>query len=77
MTPDEIITEIFRVQNEHDPDADPGDISIDVQDDMPLVLVYQDRFTAERFGRSHIGTGGTVQEALENALASVKLGIGA
>lgn len=87
MTPDEIVAEIFRIQEERNPDADPGDLWIDVQDDMPLANVGQHRTYAygplsdapERDFSTALmlqqGTfGDTIQEALENYLKEVKDG---
>jgi hypothetical protein len=69
MTPDEIVNEIFRLQNERDPDSDPGDLGIIIQDDIPMVEVTQR-------GRVRLGglltMGSTIQEALENALIAVQ-----
>lgn len=59
-TADSLIAALFAAQNQLRPDEDPGDVAIGVQDDMPLVTVVQ-RDTI-------IGFGGTVLEALENAL---------
>lgn len=78
MTPDELINEIFKIQEARNPDADPGDITIDIQDDMPLVMVRQELPPSEPFAL-HIalaqGTGGfSIQEALENFLQEVKDG---
>lgn len=70
MTPDEIITEIFRIQEERRPDTDPGDIDISVQDDMPMVAIHQQSPEARPFGQ--LAFGESIQEALENALANVK-----
>jgi len=42
MTPDEIVQLIFATQLERDNDADPGDITITIQDDMDMVQVMQD-----------------------------------
>lgn len=72
MTPDEIIKEGFRLQEKHDPDSDPGDLSIEVQDDMPMVAVYQDN--APLFSMPIMGK--TVQEALEAWLEEVKGRVG-
>jgi hypothetical protein len=75
MTPDELVAEIFRIQNERNPDADPGDLTIEIQDDMPMVLVWQakwrdsDRFDIEDFVPDGMGT--TIQAALEDALTNV------
>ena len=83
MTPDELINEIFAIQQTRNPDADPGDITIDIQDDTPLVMVRQDRGpTNNRFGPDFAkniilaqGTPGhSIQEALENFLQEVKDG---
>lgn len=63
LTPDELVNEILRIQNERNPDADPGDITINVQDDMPLCTVHQKN--------EWIGMGDNLQHALENALNNV------
>jgi hypothetical protein len=68
VTPDEIIAEIFRIQTERSPDTDPGDINIDIQDDSPATIVMQ----RGRNFPPYLGIGGSIQEALENALAYVK-----
>jgi hypothetical protein len=87
MTPDELIAEIFRIQEERNPDEDPGDITIDVQDDMPLVMVsqtisssaeaaaYDNGMKFSDFMMLAQGTpGGSIQDALENFLEEVKEG---
>lgn len=68
MTPDEIVSEIFRIQNERDPDSDPGDLTIDIQDDMAMVLVFQLNWQADG---EPLGMGTTIQAALEDALTNV------
>lgn len=70
MTPDEIIAEIFRLQNDWAPDADPGDLTIDVQDDMPLVIVHQVGWNI--IDQGYLGLGASLQEALEKALENVR-----
>lgn len=70
MTPDELVSEIFRIQNERNPDADAGDLMIDIQDDMALVSVHQWTDAAE--GTTLIGFAGSIQRALEDALANVQ-----
>lgn len=76
MTPDEIVAEIFRIQNEADPDADPGDITIDIQDDMDMVIVTQMSFptsqTTDPTEWEPLGMGTTIQAALEEALTKVR-----
>lgn len=69
MTPDKMVAEIFRIQNERAPDEDPGDISIDIQDDSALHTVMQSRFN----GTAIIGAGPNIQEALESALRNVRV----
>lgn len=64
MTPDEKIAEIFRLREEYEPDADPGDITINIQDDTPMVNIYQrDQW---------IGVGGTLDSALDDALLNIR-----
>jgi hypothetical protein len=65
-TPDELVDEIFRLQNERDPDEDPGDLTIGVQDDSALHEVSQRGTT--------YALGGSVQHVLENALSCVRAG---
>ena len=78
MTPDELVTEIFRIQQERNPDGDPGDLTIEVQDDMPLVMVRQSRmWIEERESFSHHIAfaqgcpGDNIQDALEKYLQEV------
>lgn len=76
MTPDELIAEIFRIQEERDPDADPGDIDITIQDDMPLVVVGQDRAFSitepiDPVGGRKETYGDSIQQALETLLQEV------
>lgn len=71
VTPDEIVNEIFRIQNERDPSSDPGDMTIGIQDDIPLVEVSQDRL-GKPFLSFALGIGSTIQEALEHALIAVQ-----
>lgn len=68
MTPDELVSEIFRIQNERGPDSDPGDLTIDIQDDMAMVLVFQYNWDMDG---EPLGMGTTIQAALEDALAKV------
>jgi len=81
MTPDELINEIFKIQEQRNPDVDPGDITIDVQDDMPLVMVRQTIYHkpgmpfAEHIMLAQGTPGDSIQEALENFLQEVKDGI--
>ncbi len=65
LHPDQLVGEIFRLQNELDPDGDPGDMLIDIQDDSALVIVAQ-------HGKDGYFAGPSIQEALEAVLASVK-----
>lgn len=60
-TVDELVQRLFRAQEALDPDADPGDLTILVQDDMPLVEVTQ-------FGRDEHRAGGTVFGVLRQAV---------
>lgn len=55
-----LVSRLFRLQNEAKPDDDPGDLTIDVQDDSAMTAVFQK-------GRV-IAYGGSIQEALENAV---------
>jgi len=81
MTPDELVTEIFRIQEEYNPTADPGDIDITIQDDMPFVIVRQDQFPIrepahpaewlESLGGKETH-GDSIQDALEKHLEKVK-----
>lgn len=83
MTPDEIIQEIFKIQQERNPDSDPGDMTITVQDDMPLVNVaqhlwesdYADKSFSEFIMLAQGVFGRTLEEALNNFLTEVKEGI--
>jgi hypothetical protein len=63
-TPDDLVNELFALQNAANPDDDPGDLSIDVQDDSALHAVFQR-------GRM-IAYGGSIQEALEQAVQNWK-----
>lgn len=67
QTPDELVSEILRLRDEREPDADPGDLSITVQDDMPLVEVTQRHQT--------IGRGSTLAAALADARDNVAAGV--
>src|SRR3954467_12595526 len=40
-TPDSLVTEIFEKQNKINPDEDPGDLTITIQDDTSIVTVVQ------------------------------------
>ena len=75
LTPDEIVSEIFRIQNERHPNADPGDISIDIQDDMPMVTITQTSL-GKSLGQPFAPfiAGSSIQETLENALEVVRRG---
>lgn len=37
---DRLVQQLFDLLEEEDPDSDPGDLTIDIQDDMPLVELY-------------------------------------
>lgn len=71
MTPDEIVSEIFKIQNEANPDADPGDLTIDIQDDMELVAIFQMSWDMEQ-RIEPLGMGKNIQAALEDALKKVR-----
>jgi hypothetical protein len=71
MTPDELVAEIFRIQDERNPDADPGDLTIEIQDDIPMVLITQDTWTDINDIWQPLGMGTTIQAALEDALSNV------
>lgn len=72
MSPDQMINEIFRIQNERDPESDPGDIVIDIQDDMPMTLVIQP--SKQSMLNPYLGIGDSIQAALEDALENVRRG---
>lgn len=84
MTPDELVAEIFKLQLERSPDSDPGDLTIEVQDDSSLVMVSQFRVISDKeLAESDFtavlekvqGTpGNSIQNALENYLEAVKEG---
>lgn len=61
---DQLVNALFTMQQKVDPEADPGDLTILIQDDMPLVEVYQHG----REGR--IAYGKTVEDALMNAIVN-------
>jgi hypothetical protein len=60
MTPDELVTELFRRQTAAAPDEDPGDLTISVQDDATAVMVVQKG--------QIIGLGPSIEAALTSAL---------
>lgn len=79
MTPDELVREIFRIQEERWPNDDPGDMQIDIQDDMPLVVVRQaytyrgeNLSPAEYMAIVQGVPGSSIQDALENYLKWVQ-----
>lgn len=84
MTPDELIAEIFKVQQELHPDHDPGDLTIVIQDDTALVMVSQDsnyKFAeiegedaAAWLTRVQGTPGDSVQNALKTHLEAVRKG---
>jgi hypothetical protein len=59
---------------ERDPDADPGDlaITIDIQDDSALHVVTQ-QYHFDIID-PYLGVGGSIHEALTNALEKVSRG---
>ena len=63
-TPDQIVDKIFNTRKEQQQDTDPGDITIVVQDDLPLVQVFQR-------GRV-IGIGNSILDSLDVALQFVE-----
>jgi hypothetical protein len=71
MTPDELVAEIFRIQNERNPDSDPGDLTIEIQDDLPMVLVWQYHWNDE--DGQPFGMGASIQGALEDALRNLQV----
>lgn len=81
LHPDDIVARIFAFQQERAPDTDPGDLAmtIEVQDDMPLVTVRQQGMVAEgaSFAQrlSPLGMGGSIQEALEAAARTVGISL--
>ncbi len=65
---DHLVSEIIRVRQEQvGPDEDPGDMTIVIQDDSALTTVQIDGL----FGL--VGVGGSIDEALQNALDQLKL----
>lgn len=80
MTPDETVQEIFKLQLERNPDSDPGDLTITVQDDMPLVNVTQNVWESDHADKTFSefitlaqGTfGPTIEEALNSFLKEVQ-----
>jgi len=85
MTPDELVQQIFATQLEINSDADPGDLTIIIQDDLPMVEVRQPRhlesyetpadwLDALMKGYTQGVFGPTVQETLENYLKEVQDG---
>jgi hypothetical protein len=85
MTPDELVRMIFRIQEERDPSADPGDMTIMIQDDMPLVMITQHNSTfklepgenetaGEWLTRVQGTPGDSIQDALEKHLEAVREG---
>jgi len=83
MTPDELVQLIFRIQQERNPSADPGDMTIMIQDDMPLVMVSQDRMMTDADWKGDFADlitkvqgipGDSIQQALENYLEAVREG---
>ena len=81
MTPDELVAAIFAEQMKRNPNADPGDLTISVQDDMPMAQVQQYRALNdnEPFVPQIVKNQGviapTIQKALETYLQEVKDGI--
>lgn len=64
---DRMVRRIFTAMNRHDPDGDPGDLNIRVQDDSPLVEVWLDRDP-----RLWLSAGDSVQEALKTAVEGLE-----
>ena len=77
MSPDELVQEIFRLQDERDPDSDPGDLTIEIQDDMMLAVVRQPSHQrdgepfADYIARAQGMPGDNIQQALEKYLQEV------
>lgn len=65
---DNLVSQIFELRGDREPDADPGDLTIIVQDDMPLAEVAQRGQT--------IGRGANVLSALGDAVDNVAKGQG-
>ena len=63
---DNLVDQMFRAREEREPYADPGDLTITVQDDMPLAEVAQRGQT--------IGRGRTLLAALSDAVDNVEKG---
>lgn len=70
LTPDQLVSAIFRECQRQCPGSDPGDLFITVQDDMPLVTVEQSHWV-ERIDQLTLTMGGSIQEALEKHLLRV------
>ncbi len=63
FTPDRLVSEIFRLQTELDPQWDAGDMTIHIQDDTPLVEVVLNGFGRNKY----LAFGGSLVDALERA----------
>lgn len=61
---DLLVAQLFRTQEELNPDTDPGDLTIVVQDDMAVTEVNQNGAT--------IFVGRSLTEALEGAIQVVR-----
>lgn len=59
---DDLIRRLFAAQNALDPDSDPGDLTIEVQDDFPMVAASQGRddVPADRLYGESTWVGGSV-----------------
>lgn len=68
-TVDQLIDEVFHLQQQLEPNTDPGDMTIQIQDDMPMVEVGQVGFKSK--SKSY-ATGTTVKSALLNLFHDVE-----
>lgn len=60
---DTMVKRVFTAMNSRDPNSDPGDLTITVQDDSPLVEVWLDGHR----DRMWLSVGSSIHEALERA----------
>lgn len=66
-----LINDIYSYQEKMYPNTDPGDITICVQDDIPMVSIFQDRWFVDSL---HPVVARTVEEALTLYLNYLKEG---
>lgn len=70
-SPDELVHQIFKLQRQREPNDDPGDIEISVQDDSALVSVYQPRWDGDQLNPL-VSHGASIEDALTAHLQAVK-----